>query len=344
MPAWGDFGMGLSEEERRRAMREAIFRAGIGITQRAGTEGFGAFAGLPGQIGAGLYDAGAGIVSQRAAQAKAAEAARQQALDDEAQQLLIQKRRRELVGADAENDEKAREIERRKAAVASVSDPKLKAELELRIGQTNFWSVLDKKQAPPKDPAAPTTKRFADNTTRMWNPKTSSWDVVARRPEKEAGGDGDFGKVIAAGDKAVVAGRTKALARADLEISEIRKENEKKLAPPVPLPNRFELAKRYELEELEGARYAAGLPSTKERPSFARSAPAPGGKALEGPTSRAAAPTADVGELEAAVAARVSALKLPPELSTTRRAQILARARRALEDGVSLADILNDLR
>lgn len=270
LTGWGDFGMGLSDEERRAAMRRAIFAAGMNIQQRAGREGFGAFSGLTANIGGGLYDASSQIVAQRAAAAKAAEAQRQQAAEDEAQRLLIEKRRRELLAEDASDDEKKREVERRKAAVAAIEDPKLKGELELRIGQTNFWDVLDKKRAPAPAAKAPVTKTFSDHTTRQWDPATSSWKIVASKPAGEGkASDNVVESVIAKGDKAVAASRAKAMKRADAEIAAIVKANRKNPEKPTPVPNRFMLAKKYEAEELDAARYAAGLPKPGQRPSFA---------------------------------------------------------------------------
>lgn len=335
---WTDFGLGFDEEARRRAMKEALVDAGLTVMSRAGREGFAAFA--PGAASfIDGYRQNLGRMDQDRRQA------REDELEEEYRQARIADLDNRRLEREGEETSKQAEIQSRKEAIARIADDKVRGELELRVGQPDFWKVYDARTAPPKEPKAPEVRNFEDGTTRQWDPVAGDWKVLARKAPKESSGEdgGDFSKIMSAADKAVAESRKAALARADKEIAAIQKQNAEETAPPVKVPDRFALAKKYELEELESARYRAGLPGTKERPSFSKtSAPPPSSKPAAGPPAKAAA--ADVSALTSTVDQVVGRLSLPPEVAGLRKKQILARAQQLLRDGHTMEEILESLR
>lgn len=356
---FGDFGLGLDDDARRQAMREALVDAGLTIMSRAGTEGFGSLQHGLGSFVGGYRDSLGRMDQER-------EERRREALEEEYRQERLESLRqaredRLQRGEEREvsKAERERELGARRQALEAIADDKVRGELELRIAQPNFWEVLDRKTAPP---SAPTTRDFPDGTERQWDPVAGEWKVIARKPPKEEGesydpGFASAGRILSASADSMEDARESALKRADAMIAEIRKQNAEKTAEPVPIPDRLTLARKLEQEELEAARYRRGLPPPV-KPGAAPPAPpptaAPGPPASSlpplpttaGPAGRgAAAPTPEQSaELASLVEKRVGALGLPPELSKMRKAQILGRVRELLARGHTPDEILAELR
>lgn len=354
---FGDFGLGLDDDARRQAMRAALVDAGLTIMGRASTEGFGGL-----DDGFGAFVSGYRGNLEEAAERR--EEQRRQALEDEMRRerlasLAEGREDRADRRADREATAAAREEERaaRRAALDQIEDDKVRGELELRIAQPNFWEVLDRKTALP---SAPTTRDFPDGTERQWDPVAGDWKVVARKPPKPEGASDDpgfagAGRILGDSAASMEAARKAALKRADAEITQIRKENEKGEAEPLPIPDRMKLANSFILEELEGARFERGLPSPSK--PGAAAPPRPPAPVAPPPTERtlpsaAAPPNAGPSpatpeqsqELAQVVERRVASLGLPPQVAQMRKSQILGRVRELLARGVTPEEILAELR
>jgi hypothetical protein len=359
-----DFGLGFDEEERRQAMRQALVEAGMAIMGRAPTEGFGAF-GAGGTAFLGGYRSSLEDMDKR----------RRQQREDELEDQYRKERTESYKAATEDRLERGKErdeekaarkadLDARKAAIAEIADDKVRGELELRIAQPNFWEVYDKRTEPAKDKKAPEVRNFEDGTTREWDPMTGDWKVLARKPPERNDAPSLSEAMASSRSKreasASADARKAALKRADAEIANLRKQNRKGTAPEVPIPARLELAKKYEIAELGASRYREALPPLSSAPQAAPARPAPMPMMAAPPaapralptTATAAVPGAEPSpaspeqtrELAALVENRVGSLNLPPEVSRMRKAQILARVKQALAQGITPEQILEELR
>ena len=205
----------------------------------------------------------------------------------------------------AEKDEsEAAERDARRRALEKIDDPELRGELELRMGQDNWWSLYDRVRAEPGPSKPPETRNFADDTTRVWDGTAGEWRIVARKPAKTATDEEE--KERKAQEKAQRAAEQAARKatgkRLEKEVGSWREETEER-RQATGLPNALrarpadEPARRNRIleEELERERWERGLDDPLDEIDSAPPA--------RGPASAAAAkdtpPRAKVSRAEA---------------------------------------------
>lgn len=214
---FGDFGYGIDEERRRAALRRAIAEAGARISAGATTEGFGS---LNAGFTTGMMSYRDQLERMHLDELKAREKEEEGRYIREERAYRTEERDR-LRRERAEKDEAERaEREARLKALERVDDPELRGELELRMGQDNWWSLYDRVRAEPGPSRPPETRNFADDTTRVWDAQAGEWRIVARKPAKAATDEEEKER------KAEEKRREKARRQAELEA---RKETQREL-------------------------------------------------------------------------------------------------------------------
>lgn len=170
---FGDFGYGIDEERRRAALRRAIAEAGARISAGAATEGFGS---LNAGFTTGMMSYRDQLERMHLDELKAREKEEEDRYIRE-ERLYRAEERDRLRRERGEKDEAERaEREARLKALERVDDPELRGELELRMGQDNWWSLYDRVTTPPKREKPEVREVGGDLYER--DPETGGWKLV----------------------------------------------------------------------------------------------------------------------------------------------------------------------
>lgn len=179
---FGDFGYGIDEERRRAAIRRAIAEAGARISAGAATEGFGS---LNAGFTTGMMSYRDQLERMHLDELKARERAEEDRYIQEERDYRREERERQRrERAEKEEAERA-ERDARRRALEKIDDPELRGELELRMGQDNWWSLYDRVTAPPKREKPEVREVGGDLYER--DPETGGWKLVLSG--RKGGGD-----------------------------------------------------------------------------------------------------------------------------------------------------------
>lgn len=334
------FNYGLSDEQRRAALRAAMLEAGLRMSAGATREGFGAInSGFVSGMDAYRQElARIHQEEEKKREREAEEEIRQERLAVMREEAEDRKRRREAEeGATREHEE---EIARRNQALEGVEDEKTREVLRLRVGERDFWKVYDRRTAPPpeKKAKAPITKKFPDNTMRQYDGETGEWRVVGRgapgRSEEEKAAEKAAKAAKAKTSRAEEEARKEALRREDEYVQTWRDQTRAKLeSTGLPqaqteraLPPDLKARRaQFLAEERERARYRLGL---EEKPAEAERPAARAAEAAVAGAAASARPSIAPEKLEAEIAGLLQ--RVPPDKRMAAERELRAAYRAGL--------------